>query len=73
MAAHPSALAWRIPWTEQPGDYRPRGLKGSDTTEALSTEQQGHNIQTGCPGGSAGKNPPAMQEILIDPWVRKIF
>ena len=48
-----------------PGGYGPRGLKESDRTEALSTEQRGHNIQTGFPGGSAGKNPPAMQEILI--------
>jgi len=23
MATHSSILAWRIPWTEEPGDYRP--------------------------------------------------
>ena len=27
MAAHSSILAWRIPWTEEPGDYSPRGHK----------------------------------------------
>ena len=31
MATHCSSLAWRIPWTEDPG-----GLKESDTTEWLS-------------------------------------
>ena len=31
----PSALAWRIPWTEEPGGYNPWGLKESDTTERL--------------------------------------
>ena len=25
MAAHPSLLAWRIPWTEEPGGYKPWG------------------------------------------------
>ena len=29
-------LAWRIPWTEEPGRlYSPRGHKESDTTEQL--------------------------------------
>ena len=35
MATHSSTLAWRIPWTEEPGGlYSPRGHKESDTTEA---------------------------------------
>ena len=36
MATHSSVLAWRIPWTEEPGGYSPRGRKESDTTERLS-------------------------------------
>jgi len=35
MATHSSILAWRIPWTEEPGGYSPRGRKESDTTERL--------------------------------------
>ena len=36
MATHSSILAWRIPWTEEPGGlYGPRGRKESDTTELL--------------------------------------
>ena len=31
MATHSSILAWRIPWTEEPGG--PRGQRESDTTE----------------------------------------
>jgi len=31
MATHSSILAWRIPWTEEPG-----GSRGSDKTEGLS-------------------------------------
>ena len=34
MATHPSILAWRIPWTEEPG--RLWGHKESDTTEQLT-------------------------------------
>ena len=37
MAIHSSILPWRIPWTEEPGEYRPWGLRESDTTERLST------------------------------------
>ena len=35
MATHSRILAWRIPWTEEPGRLRPRGRKESDTTEQL--------------------------------------
>ena len=33
MAAHSSILAWRIPWTEEPGELWSIGSK-RDTTEA---------------------------------------
>ena len=33
MATHSSTLAWRIPWTEEPGGYSPQGRQESDTTE----------------------------------------
>ena len=35
-ATHVSFLAWRIPWTEEPGGYSPWGHKESDMTEWLS-------------------------------------
>ena len=36
MATHSSTLAWKIPWTEEPGRlYSPWGHKESDTTERL--------------------------------------
>ena len=34
MAIHSSILAWRIPWTEEPGGLQSIGCKESDTTEA---------------------------------------
>ena len=35
MATHSSILAWRIPWTEDPGELQsdPWGHKESDTAE----------------------------------------
>ena len=35
-ATHSSILAWRSPWTEEPGGYRPRGHKEPATTERLT-------------------------------------
>ena len=32
MATHSSILAWRIPWTEEPGGYSSWGHKELDTT-----------------------------------------
>ena len=34
MATHCSVLAWRIPWTEDPGGLQSIGHKESDTTAA---------------------------------------
>ena len=27
MATHPSSLAWKIPWTEEPGGLQSKGLQ----------------------------------------------
>ena len=33
MATQSSILAWRIPWTEEPGGLQSMGLQESDMTE----------------------------------------
>ena len=35
MATHSRILAWKMPWTEEPGRLQPMGLK-RDTTERLT-------------------------------------
>ena len=35
IATHSSILAWKIPWTKEPGGLQSMGHKGSDTTEQL--------------------------------------
>ena len=36
MATHSRILAWRIPWTEEPGGLQPMGHRESDMTEQLT-------------------------------------
>ena len=36
MSTHSSILAWKIPWTEEPGGLSPWTLKELDMTERLS-------------------------------------
>ena len=36
MATHSSILAWRIPWTEEPGRLQSMESQESDTTEQLN-------------------------------------
>ena len=36
MATHSSILAWKIPWTEEPGRLQSMGLKELGTTEQLT-------------------------------------
>ena len=33
MATHSSILAWRLPWTDEPGGLQSMGLQESDVTE----------------------------------------
>ena len=40
MATHSSILAWKIPWTEEPGRLQSMGHKESDTTERLTLSEQ---------------------------------
>ena len=46
MTTHSSLLAWRIPWTEEPGGLQSTGSLISDITEQLNThtrrEQREH-------------------------------
>ena len=36
VATHSSILAWKIPWTEEPGGLQAMGSKESDMTERLN-------------------------------------
>ena len=40
MGTHSSILAWKIPWTEEPGGLQSTVYKESDTTERLTTHKR---------------------------------
>ena len=64
MATHSSILAWRIPWTEKPGEL-----------QSMRLQRVGHDwaILTGFPGSSVVKNPPCQcRRHGFDAWVDKI-
>ena len=42
MATHSSFLAWRIPWTKEPGRLQSMALQQSDTTERLNKSTCAH-------------------------------
>ena len=48
MATHSSILAWRIPWTEEPGRLQSMGFQESDTTEQLRTQAQIYAEECDC-------------------------
>ena len=54
MAPHSSTLAWKIPWTEEPGRLQSMGSLESDTTERLHFslscigEGNGNRLQYSC-------------------------
>ena len=39
MALHSSILAWKTPWTEEPGGLQSTGSQESDMTEGLSMQE----------------------------------
>ena len=43
MATHSSIPAWRIPWTEEPGQLQSMGSQSPDTTEQPA--QHNHLVQ----------------------------
>ena len=45
MATHSSILAWRIPWTKEPGRLQSTGSQRVDMTERLHTHTQFIDIQ----------------------------
>ena len=44
MATHSSILAWRIPWTEEPGGLQPRAHRDSDTTWQPNNDKALENV-----------------------------
>ena len=46
MATHSSILAWKVPWTEEPGGYSPWGCTELAMTERLILSLTDEKIKT---------------------------
>ena len=53
MATHSRILAWRIPWTEEPGGLQSTRGTGSDTTEQAGRVYMPSRGTAGSDGGSS--------------------
>ena len=73
MATHSSILAWRIPWTEEPGEVQSMGSQESDMTEQLNHH---HRDLFGLPRWCSSKDPVCQcrrhRRGRFDPWAGKI-
>ena len=65
-APHSSTLAWKIPWTEEPGSCSPWGRWGLDTTERLH-----FHFSFSCIGEGNGK--PLQCSCLENPRDREAW
>ena len=59
IATHSGILAWRIPWTEEPGGLQSMGLQRAEHDWVAST------FTLGFPGPQKVKNQPAMCETQV--------
>ena len=46
MVTHSSILAWKVPWTEEPGGLQFMGLQKSEIAERLNYHQSSVNRET---------------------------
>ena len=64
MATHSSILGWRIPWTEEPVDYRPWGRTELDMTE-VTKSSTAHSSGTPEARGQKNKESHVCLTILL--------
>ena len=66
MVPHSSTLAWRIPWTEEPGRLKSMGSLRVDTTCSVDTTEQIHfHFSLSCIG--EGNGNPLQYSCLENP------
>ena len=68
MATHSNILAWRNPWTEEPGGPQSMGLQKVGEDRATNSFTFLSLMLLGFPGGSVVKNSPANAEMQ-ETWV----
>ena len=65
MTTHSSSLAWRIPWTEDPGGLQPTGLQRVGHNKQLSTHARKSIVAlTARPVVGSPKVGPAIRDVI---------
>ena len=62
---HSSTLAWKIPWTEEPGSCSPRGRKELDMTEQLNNNSNDKVLTNPLESGSNREARVYMIQALL--------
>ena len=76
MATHSSILAWRIPWTEEPGRLQAMGLQKvghncmADMLNPLSWGWS--HVHAGCPAASLASSSKMPVETTLQSWQPKL-
>ena len=68
-ATHSSTLAWKIPWTEEPGGLQSMGLRRVRHNWDFTFFHFGHQK---CPRVLGTQNNPCGQTVLQLPWLAKL-
>ena len=73
MATHSGILAWRIPWTEEPGGLQFMRSQRVRHDGATSTRYKGmYGLPVWCSGKESTSQYRRRERRGFDPWVRKI-
>ena len=74
MTTHSSILAWRIPWTEEPGGLQSVGSHRVDTTAAAAKSLQScPNLCDAIDGSPPGSPIPGILQARTLEWVAISF
>ena len=65
MATYSGVLAWRMPWTEEPGGLNPWGCKESDATDRLTLSLS--DGAAGVSGALRAQNPGQAAWVWLSP------
>ena len=65
MATHSSILAWKSPWTEEPGGLQAVGLQRVDTTYQLSRHANTSPFQCDCPKLNGLSSSESREHCLV--------
>ena len=68
MTTSSSSLAWRIPWTQEPGGLQSMGLRGEDTIQQPTHTHAQAKLICLISGSDPGSQSRNSQLQDVEPW-----